>query len=206
MTIEQLLRNNQLYDADKGGGGNAGDGKTDDKDTKDDGITEPAGDEPDNKHGTDSDEPKTFTQEELDQIITERLAREKKKREDAVKEAEAEAERKRLEEEGEYKKLYESLQAQFEAEKQKTKKESLLTKAGYKAEQVELFVNLLEGETDEELEASLERLKAATPPERKYVDPSAGNSRKQPPAKKDSEEVGKSAYERLKSLGKIRRK
>ena len=205
MTIEQLLRMNRLYDADKGGqgGGDAGNGEgitsgTDGKQTKDSGDIDdkPAGDDPGTKNGKgdSDDEPKTFTQEELDRILAERLARDRKKREE-------EAEAKRLEEEGKYKELYEATQKQLVA----TKKAELLKDAGYTKEQADLFVNLVTGETDEELTASVEKLKEANPPvQRDYVDPSTGNSRKQEPPKKDASEAGKTLFQRLKEKGKVR--
>lgn len=146
------------------------------------------------KKGDGDDEPKTFTQEELDRIIADRLARERKKQKEK-------AEQERLKEEGKYKELYEKTQQALIA----TKKAALLKDAGYTEEQVELFTNLLQGETDEELTASLEKLKAANPPfKRNYVDPSEGNGRKQTPPKKDAEEAGKTLFQRLKEKGKVR--
>lgn len=199
-----------MYDADGGTDGGTGDEKGADKGT-DEGDEDTGG--TDDGTSADSeketDDKKTFTQEELDRIIAERLAREQKKREDAVKAAEAKAEADRLAEEGKYKELAESLQKQL-AEKDAallaTKKATLLKDAGYSEEQAQLFTGLLQGETDDELSASLDLLKAANPPQAKkeYADPSAGNGRKEEPAKKGADEVGKSMFQRLKEKGKIK--
>lgn len=208
MDLREFLLTQILRQADNGGaGGGSDEGTPEDKDEE-----TPEGGDEENTEGTpeNKSEEKTFTQEELERIIAERLAREKKKREDAVKKAEEEAERKRLEEQGEYKELAEKLQNEVErlkAEALATKKVTLLKDAGYNDEQVELFTALLQGETDEELASSLELLKKANPPvQRNYVDPSAGNGGRNEPEKKSGDDIGKSAYERLKSLGKIRRK
>lgn len=199
------------YEADKGGGGGSGDNPNPTDEDMDKGE-EDTGGEP----GKKDDEPKTFTQEQLDAIIADRLAREAKKREEAVAAAEAEAERKRLEEQGEYKALSDKRQEEIDrlqklideqkASSLKAVKESLLVKAGYKDEQVELFTSLLEGETEDELQASLEKIVAASPPAKPYADPSVGNGRKQEPEKTSGHDKGMSAYERLKKLGKIKRK
>ena len=207
MDLREFLLTQIMLDADKGGGG----GTDPQDDTKDEGVE--GDDEGDKDTGDDpgkkDEEPKTFTQEELDRIIADRLAREQKKRDEAVKKAEEEAEQKRLEEQGEYKKLAEKLQKQVDemkAEVLSTKKVTLLKDAGYSEAQIELFTNLLQGETDEELAASLELLKKANPPveERKYVDPSSGNGRKNDPSKKGADEIGKSVFQRLKAKGKIK--
>lgn len=153
-------------------------------------------------------EPKTFTQEQLDAIIADRLARERKKQEDAAQKLRDEAEQKRLKDNEEYKELADKLQAQLDAlneDAQKAKKEALLVKAGYTDEQVDKYLKYVEGATDEELLASLDALKADIPPKVKYADPSAGNGAKQEPKKTDLHDKGVSMYQRLKAKGKIRR-
>jgi hypothetical protein len=154
-------------------------------------------------------EGKTFTQDDIDRIVKERLERERKKREAEAEAERAAAEKKRLEEKEEYKELYEKLQKEREADRLaaiESKKESLLAKAGYDESQVERYTKYLTGETDEELQTSLDTLKADIPPKqaKTYGDPSPGNGSKQPPKKKTLEEKGKSAYQRLKEKGKIR--
>lgn len=150
-----------------------------------------------------------FTQADLDRIVKERLDREKRKRDEALEAERKEAERKRLEEEEKYKELYEKQQEELTAQRAQaleTRKESMLAKAGYSEEQASTLKKLLEGEKDEDLNASLESVKALFPPkqEKEYGDPSAGNGSKQPPKKKNLEDKGKSAYQRLKDIGKIK--
>lgn len=158
--------------------------------------------EPEN-NPTETEEEITFTPEQqakIDRIFTERLAREKRKREEAVKKAEQEAEQKRLEENNEFKELYEQTKTQLETFKTdalRTKKESLLVKAGYSENQVPLFSKLLDGETDEELSASLEQLKEVNPPSKKYVDPSLGNWQKQKPSEVDPYQAGRERARKL---------
>lgn len=171
------------------------------------------GDEPGNKGDKGDDKTVTMTQEEFDKIISDRLARERKKQEEKEQQLRDEAERKRLEEQGEFKELADSRQKEIErlqeqldardADLLKTKKTSLITGAGYSEDQVELLVKLVEGETEDEIKASIDSIKASIPPKPKHVDPSAGNGRKQTPSKKGGEDVGANAWERIK--GKIRR-
>jgi hypothetical protein len=158
-----------------------------------------------------NDDPRSFTQADIDRIVKERLDREKKKREAALEKQREEDERKRLEEKQEYKELYEKLQGDLETQRKealKTKKESLLAQAGYSEEQASTLVKLVEGENDDELKASLESVKALFPPkkEKEYGDPNPGNGGRQTPKKKDLEEKGKSVYQRLKAKGKVRGK
>jgi hypothetical protein len=153
-------------------------------------------------------EPKTFTQDQLDAIIADRLARERKKQEDAERKIREEAERKKLEENEEYKTLATKLQEQLDAIKGDAlgaKKEALLAKAGYTQDQIEKYVKYVDGETDEQLSEAVEALKADIPPKPKFADPSPGNGGKQEPKKTDLHDTGVSMYQRLKAKGKIRR-
>ena len=120
-------------------------------------------------------------------------------------EAKAEAERIKLEEQNEYKTLYEQALQQAEqakAEALGTKKSALLSAAGYSEEQVGLLTKLVEGETDEEIAESIKHLQAAIPAQDKYGDPSAFNGEKAKPKTVDGEEVGRNAVSRV--LHKIR--
>lgn len=208
MPVPQLRLNLQYFSEENPEKDEKLDDKQDDKlDENDDKGEDTGGGDPDKKYA----EPKTFTQDDIDRIVKERLEREKKKREAALESEREEAERKRLEEEQKYKELYEKLQGDLEAQRKEalqTKKESLLAKAGYSDEQASTLTKLLEGESDDELNASLESVKALFPPkqEKTYGDPSAGNGSKQPPKKKNLEEKGKSAYQRLVEKGKIKRR
>jgi len=159
---------------------------------------------------------KKFSQADLDKHITDRLAREKSKREVAEQKIRDDAERKNLAENEKFKELADKngeiaskLQVQLDEQRldvTKAKKESMLTKAGYSDEQVTRFTKYLEGETDEELAEALKELKADVPPKKPYTDPSAGNGRKEEPKPKGADEAGKSLYQRLKEKGKVKGK
>lgn len=179
------------------------------QDDKADDQTDEVEDEKDTEGEPDkSTESKTFTQEDIDRIVKERLDREKAKRDKAVQKEREEAERKRLEEEGKYKEIAESLKSELDAIKGDAltaKKQALLAQAGYTAEQIDKYAKYVEGENDEDLKSAVEALKADIPPKPAYADPSAGNGQKQEPKKTDLHEKGKTMYQRLKEKGKIRR-
>jgi hypothetical protein len=220
LTIQELLRLKTMYDADKGGAGNGQ--PTDDNPEGREGK-EGQG-EGDNPEGSNEGEPqdtpegkdntKTFTQEELDRIIADRLARERKKQADEEQRIRDEEERKRLEEEGEYKELADKRQKEIErlqaiVDEQKTerinaKKETALIQAGYSAEQVELLSKTLTGETDEELAEEVKKLTDTIPTKPIYADPSSGNGAKDKPKKTDLNQKGKSMFQRLKEKGKVK--
>src|SRR5690625_108391 len=192
MDLRELL-GLTMYDADNGGG--AGETSADAIEETPEGDNVDTVEEPEN-----NTEEKTFTQAELDQIIADRLAREKKKRDDAVKAAEAEAERKRLEEQNDYKTLYEQAQQQAEQAKAEAlgiKKSALRTQAGYSEEQAQLLVKLVEGDEDEAIAAAIKLLTATVPTQDTYADPSASNGEKDKPVETDNEEVGRNAVSRV---------
>lgn len=153
------------------------------------------------------EEPK-FTQAELDAILQDRLKRDREKREAAEKQAREEAERKRLEENQEFKSLADQYKAELDRIKEdalKSKKEALLVKAGYNDEQIERYGKYVEGETEEEMQAAVEQLKADVPPTPKYVDPHANNSQRQAPTPKNKEDKGRTLFQRLKAEGRTGR-
>ena len=116
-----------------------------------------------------------------------------------------EAKRKELEEQNEYKTLYEQALEQAEQAKQEalaTKKSALLAQAGYGEEQTKLLAKLVEGETDEEISESIKLLQATIPAQDNYGDPSAFNGAKVKPKTVDNEELGRNAVSRV--LHKIR--
>jgi len=119
---------------------------------------------------------------------------------DAI-EAEKEAEKtKQLEEQNEYKTLYEQAIAQvaeFKQEAVNTKKRSLLQQVGYNDEQVAQLLKLVDGDSDDAIALSVETIKATFPVKPAYVDPSVDNGMKQKPATKDATDLGRSLYERL---------
>lgn len=200
-----------LMQAD-GVGGGTGEGTTLITNNLDDGgNTEDNGDNGDNGNNTPNEGgQKLFTQEDVERIIKERLARERRKAEEKAEQARKEAERKALEEQQKYKELYEALLQDLQAEKQhalQAKKEALLAQAGYTQEQIERYAKYLEGETEEELQTALETLKQDIPPKgATYVDPAIkGNGAKQPPKQQDLYEYGKTLFERLKESGRLRK-
>jgi len=138
-------------------------------------------------------------QEYINQLIKERLERDRKKRE-------KEAEQKRLEEQNEYKKLYEQLKEEYEKLQDDIKaktvdglKTDLLVKAGYAPDQLEFVKSILRGETEEEIQAAIAEVKKHVPPKKQAIDPNPGNPKKEPPAPKGLEDKGRSLYERIKS-------
>lgn len=200
--MEQLLRLNLQHFAE--GNSDQGEDLTDTNDNPTGDVTDETGTgaEPEN-HG----ESKTFTQEDIDRIVKDRLERERKKREEALEEERKKSERERLLEQEKYKDLYESLQKDLEAQRAtalRAKKESLLVKAGYTEEQAQRYLKFIDGETDDELNASLDALKADIPPKKQYGDPNPGNGGKAVPKKKDLVDKGREQYHRLKKSGKIK--
>ena len=128
---------------------------------------------------------KMFTQSELDQIIKDRLEREKAKRLKEIADLEAENERKRLEEQNEFKTLYEKAQAEISnmkatqaaLELAAAKKEMIL-KAGYAAEQLEDISALVTGDDLEAVTASFERVQKLVPVKAAVVDPQLQGSQR----------------------------
>lgn len=141
-------------------------------------------------------EPK-FTQEDLDRIVKERLARAKQK-------ADEEAERKRLEEENKFKELYDKtkadldeIQTQLKQREVKDAQTAAILAAGYTAEQVEGVRRFLTGETADEFTAGIEEAKKFIPVGVQGADPSPGNPPRVDPQPKNDEEYGRSMFARL---------
>lgn len=117
----------------------------------------------------------------------------------------AEEERKRLEEQQNYKELYELEKQKVAQERQVSisiKKGALLAQAGYNEEQAKLLVKLVDGEDDEAIAESIKLLQATVPTQDNYADPSAFNGAKAKPEAVDKEDVGRNAVNRV--LNKIR--
>lgn len=169
-------------------------------DTKDESITEtddvdPKEDLTDDK----TDEEKAFTQAEVDRIVKDRLARERKKQKE-------EEELKQAEEQGKYKELYEKTQEQLAEITRKALLESALLKAGYTEDQIERYSKYVEGEDESEINESVQELvKDITPGNSKEQlgdDPSPYPAQRKTPTPKDGLEYGKQAYERIRKLKK----
>jgi hypothetical protein len=147
---------------------------------------------------------KTFTQEEVDKLIKERLVREKRKAEEKAEEARKEAEKKALIENEKYKELYETLQQDLEQQKAEAltaKRDALLAQAGYDADQIKRYAKFVEGANEEELVASIEELKVDLPPKTQgFINPSV-NPRKQDPKPVDAYEAGRERIKKLREQG-----
>ncbi|MTW85087.1 hypothetical protein F3157_05370 [Virgibacillus dakarensis] len=123
--------------------------------------------------------------------------------------AEEETELFDTDEEQKYRELYEDLQKELDDQRKQaieTKKETLLTNAGYNEMQVQRYKKHLSGESDGEIQKALIDLKAEIPPKKEYADPNPGNGARQTPKTTNLEEKGRSTYQRLKEKGKIRGK
>src|SRR5690625_2707378 len=118
-----------------------------------------------------------------------------------------EAKRKELEEQNEYKTLYEQAVQEKEQAKQEAlnlRKQTLLSQAGYDSEQSKLLVKLVEGDDEESIAESIKQIQSTVPVKDDYADPSAFNGAKAKPKTVDAEELGRSALSRV--LHKIRLK
>lgn len=122
-----------FFDKDGAAGGGASDDKADDK------TDDSAGGKKDaEKAGDQQTDEKKFTQKDIDQIVKDRLERERKKQEDAAAKAQADAEKKALEEQGKHKELADK--ATKEAEQSKAARET--AEASLKAERIRFAVIL----------------------------------------------------------------
>lgn len=146
-----------------------------------------------------TDEEKAFTQAEVDRIVKDRLARDRKKQKE-------EEELKQAEEQGKYKELYEKTQEQLAEITRKSLLDSALLKAGYTEDQIERYSKYIEGEDESEINESVQELvKDITPGNSKEQlgdDPSPYPAQRKDPAPKDGLEYGKQAYERIRKLKK----
>ena len=111
-------------------------------------------------------EARTFTQADLDRIVTERLAKERAKADAAVRKAQEEAEAKRLSEAGEFKALFEKAQAELEQERAARHAAEVATMRRDAAAKLNLpaaLADRLRGETLEDIEADAAALLADLP-------------------------------------------
>lgn len=195
MTKQDLLKLNLQHFADDGEGDGEGEEVTPDE--KKQTESEPDGD------GTNKQEERTFTQAELDEILSKRLAREKKK-------AEEEAEEKRLKEQNEFKSLYEKSQEKIKEyerkEAERVRLETIVSKLkehGFSDEQAQKHssrINKL-ADDDESLEDEIKDyvsdFKSAN-----TIEPSAGFGKKGEHKYEEDEEYGKNTLERVRGLSK----
>lgn len=109
---------------------------------------------------------RTFTQADVDRIITERLTKEKAKAESMATKAREDAERKAAEEQGKFRELYEAAQqriAETEARLKSAEIASIKREVAGKLNMPQALANRLQGETLEEIEADAKELMAALP-------------------------------------------
>lgn len=135
-------------------------------------------------------------------------ANEYKRRLEEFENAQKEKQTKELEEQNEFKTLYEAAQQQIDALKQETlvaKKEARLASEGYTKEQIEKYGKYVEGVTDEEIAESIATLKADIAPKQSGVDPSLGGHTRQETPQKDPQDDAKSLYQKLKASGRLRK-
>ena len=122
----------------------------------------PTGAEP----GQKTEAAKTFTQEQVDALLKERLQRAESKAAQAAEKARQDAEAKALREQGEYKTLYEKLQTELEQERQRAKALEITGLRRDVAARKNLpagLVDRLRGESLEEIEADADLLIANLP-------------------------------------------
>ncbi|KMK75450.1 hypothetical protein [Alkalihalobacillus pseudalcaliphilus] len=123
-------------------------------------------------------------------------------------EAKQAEETKDLADKQQWKELYDKSQEQLAEIKQSAfnaKKEAMLAKAGYTDEQIAKYGKYLEGETDEELRASLAELKADIAPKQGGVDPILNGNSRQESTILEPETKAKSYYQQLKASGRLRK-
>lgn len=109
---------------------------------------------------------RTFTQADVDRIITERLTKEKAKAESMATKAREDAERKAAEEQGKFRELYEAAQqriAETEARLKAAEIASIKREVAGRLNMPQALANRLQGETLEDIEADAKELLAALP-------------------------------------------
>lgn len=124
----------------------------------------------------------------------------------AIEQEQNEQRQQELKEQNKYKELYEELQNELAETKKasvESKKKTILAKEGYSEEQIGKLLKLVDGDTDEEINKSVEELKT-TFPTKTYVDPSMNNGQRKKPDKVDGEDIGRSAFDRLMKSGKLK--
>lgn len=109
---------------------------------------------------------RTFTQADVDRIITERLAKERTKAESMATKAREEAERKAAEEQGKYQELYEAAQkriADTEARLKAAEIASIKREVAARLNMPAALANRLQGDDETSIEADAKSLLAALP-------------------------------------------
>ena len=144
----------------------------------------------------------TTTQAEIDAMIKDRVAREKRNAEKAVEQAKAEAERKKLEEAQEYRALYEKTQAELEHVRTAARqaeldalKRQLLSEAGFKSEEIAESIGFITGDDEDAVKDAVERFKRVAGP--RFADPaSMAAGQRQQPSQKTATDYGRELFEK----------
>ncbi len=109
---------------------------------------------------------KTYTEADIEKIVTERLQRDRRLREDASNKAIAAAERKAAEEQGKFQELYQRTMAELETERQQrraTELTLLKREVGAKFGLPAALVDRLQGDDEDAIAADAKALSAALP-------------------------------------------
>lgn len=149
---------------------------------------------------------KKFTQEDLNELAAKVRREEKEKRERLAEEERERLRKEELEQNNEYKTLLEEAQqtiAQYEQkekalEREKSINEKLVAK-GLTAEQIQRYSKYIHGESDEEIDASIESVYEdfVVIQENLNGDPSAGFGDSRKPEPKDDEDYGRELFKSI---------
>lgn len=189
--MEDKLRLNLQFFSEEDGNPNESDIVDNDLGNDADGVNKPDKQEVEKK----------FTQDDIDRIVKDRLAR-------AKKDADEAAEKARLEEQGQYKELLDKANEEIEllrAEKAKAEREqsinSKLLAKGLTSEEVIKYSKYVDklAETDEELDTAIEDVynDFVAAKQAAYKDPNAGFGGKKESEQKGDDEVGRELFNRL---------
>ncbi len=135
---------------------------------------------------TDGGEGKRFTQDDLDRIVKERLDRAKAQADKAAAQAAEEAQRKAAEEQGQYKELYEKMQAQLQDAESKAaelERAALRREAADKAGLPAALADRLRGDTVEDMIGDAKEILSAMPKQNAPANingPARGTSKQAP--------------------------
>lgn len=88
--------------------------------------------------------------------------------------------------------------AGFKADSIADKKRGVMRESNYSDEQIERYLSYIDGETDEEIKESINKLILEIPPNNKTGDPSLMNGAKAKAIPADPGQLGKQMYERIK--------
>ncbi len=128
----------------------------------------------------------TFTQTDVDRIVSERLQRAERKAQEATAKATAEAEKRAAEEQGKWKELYEKTQAEAETERTARRNLEMATLKERVARTLglpEKLAGRLQGEDEESLTADAKSILAELPkPAAPNINSGAGTGTVAPPA------------------------